>query len=163
MSNLVASVDQAASTGVLAAPAGDARIAMVDPADIGEVAAVLLTSPDHAGRVYAVTGGTAVTYHEVAAAFSSALGRRITFADVPDDAAMRALLDSGAPEWLASDLVTLFGKLRAGACATATDSVRELTGRPARTLADWAREHLTSSAVPALADAANAVGPTQLP
>jgi len=141
MSGLLASADAVRHTGQLFAPADDAKIAMIDPRDIGAAAAVLLTEDGHDGGTYTVTGPEAITYRDVAGQLSAATGREITFVDVPDDAARGAMLESGAPPWLADNLVTLFGKLRDGACADVTDTVANLTGRPPHTFAEWARDH----------------------
>ncbi len=141
MSNLLAAADVVAATGQLFAPAGDAKIAMIDPRDVGAAAAALLTGDGHEGRTYAVTGGETITYADVAAQLSVATGCQVRFVDVPDDAAREAMLSSGAPEWLADNLVRLFGKLRDGAGASVTGTVRELTGRPPRTFGEWARDH----------------------
>jgi uncharacterized protein YbjT (DUF2867 family) len=141
MSGLLASAEAVRQTGTLFAPAGDAKIAMVDPRDVGAAAAVLLSEDGPDGTAYTVTGPQAATFHDVADALSAATGREIRFVHVPDDAAREALLRSGAPDWLATTLVRLFGKLRAGVAVDVTDTVRSLTGRPPRSIAEWAREH----------------------
>ncbi|MPY78860.1 MAG: NAD(P)H-binding protein [Actinophytocola sp.] len=141
MSNLLAAANAVEATGQLFVPAGDAKIAMIDPRDVGASAAALLTGDGHEGRTYTVTGGEAITYADVAAQLSAATRRPVRFVDVPGDAAREALLSSGAPEWLADNLVRLFGKLRDGAGASVTDTVRELTGRAPRTFVEWARDH----------------------
>lgn len=144
MSVLLASADAVKNRGQLFAPAGDAKIAMIDPRDIGAVAAVLLTEDGHDGKTYMVTGPEAITYRDVAEQLSAATGRDIQFVDVPDNAARAVMLESGAPEWLADNLIRLFGKLRQGAGAEVTDTVRALTGRPPNTFAHWARDHATA-------------------
>src|SRR4029077_7954280 len=51
MSNLLAAAAQVAAEGRLYAPAGQARIAMIDPRDVGAAAAALLSaSPGHEER-----------------------------------------------------------------------------------------------------------------
>lgn len=152
MSNLLAASETVAVTGKLIAPAGSARIAMVDPVDVGAAAAATLTGTGADGDVYRITGAAAITYDDVAAALSAAIGSPVDYVDVPDEAARSALLASGAPDWLAGNLVTLFGKLRAGACEEISPATRELIGRPPRTIGDWARDHavaFTRSAAPA--------------
>ena len=44
---------------------GDARVSMVDTADVGAVAAAVLTNPGHAGKTYDVTGPQALSYDVV--------------------------------------------------------------------------------------------------
>lgn len=141
MSGLLGFADAVRHTGRLFAPADNAKIAMIDPADVGAAAAALLTEDGHDGNAYSVTGPEAITFRDVARHLSAATGRDIDFVDIPDDAARATMLESGAPDWLADSLVQLFGKLRAGACAQVTDTVQALTGRAPRTFADWAQDH----------------------
>ena len=76
MSNVLAGAEQVAREGRLFAPAGDARIAMIDPRDVGEAAAAVLTTPGHDGQTYVLTGPEAITYAQVAAELSATLRRR---------------------------------------------------------------------------------------
>jgi uncharacterized protein YbjT (DUF2867 family) len=119
---------------------GDARVSMVDTADVGAVAAVVLTNPGHAGKTYDVTGPQALSYDDVASTLSSRLGRRVEYVDVPDAAARSALVGAGLGDWLVDSLVSLFAQYRRsgtdGYAAQVTDTVNELTGQPARTLDD---------------------------
>src|SRR5262249_27303572 len=55
---LIPSID---SDGRFYANVGDARISMVDTADVGAVAAVVLTNPGHDGKSYDVTGPEALS------------------------------------------------------------------------------------------------------
>jgi uncharacterized protein YbjT (DUF2867 family) len=119
---------------------GDARISMVDTADVGAVAAVVLTNPGHDGKTYDVTGPEALSYADVATKLSSRLGRRIEYVDVPDAAAQSALAAAGLGDWLVDSLVSLFAQYRQsgtdGYAAQVTDTVQQLTGQPAHTLED---------------------------
>lgn len=78
MSNLFAAADAIRHTGRLFAPAGDARIAMIDPRDIGAAAAVLLTETVQDGRTYLVTGPHPISYSEVTGQLSAATGHDIS-------------------------------------------------------------------------------------
>lgn len=141
MSNLLASADVIRQTGKLLAPAGGAHIAMVDPRDVGAVAAVVLTEEGHDGDAYLLSGPEAVTYDDVARELSAATGREIEFVNVPDEAMRQAMLKQGAPDWMARNLVILFGMLRDGVSAKVTGTVRALTGHAPRTVAGFARDH----------------------
>jgi uncharacterized protein YbjT (DUF2867 family) len=66
MSNVAMGAAAVVGEGRLYAPAGDARIAMIDPRDVGAVAAAVLTDPAHDGRTYLLTGPEAITYQRVA-------------------------------------------------------------------------------------------------
>jgi uncharacterized protein YbjT (DUF2867 family) len=120
------------------ANAGGARISMADTRDIAAVGAALLTGAGHEGDVYEVTGPEALSYHDVAAKVSKAMGRKVTYIDAPDDAVRKALLEAGLGEWLVSGLVGLYQDYRSsgadGYAAQVTDAVERLTGRAPRSL-----------------------------
>jgi uncharacterized protein YbjT (DUF2867 family) len=128
------------ASGTFYADAGQARISMVDTRDVAAVAAVALTEPGQAGAHYDVTGPEALSYADVAAKLTSAMGRPVSYADAPDDAVRRALLGAGLTEWFAGALVGLYQDYRrsgtGGYAAQVTDTVPRLTSRPARSLDD---------------------------
>jgi uncharacterized protein YbjT (DUF2867 family) len=130
--------------GLLYADAGDARLSMVDTRDIAAVADVVLSENRHAGARYDITGPEALSYHDVAAKLSSALGREITYVDAPDDAVRSALLGFGLDAWFADALVGLFQEYRRsgtdGYASVVTDTVERVTGRPPRSLDDLLAE-----------------------
>lgn len=141
MSNLLTSAGEILRTGKLYAPAGDARIAMIDPRDVAAVAAVTLIEPVYAGVAHVLTGPEALSYEQVAGHLSAATGRQIEFVNTSDEEARRNYRAAGMPPWLTEHLVTLFGMLRAGASSGTTDTVREVTGREPRTFAEFAHYH----------------------
>jgi uncharacterized protein YbjT (DUF2867 family) len=128
------------ASGTFYVDAGEARISMVDTRDVAAVAAVVLTEPGHAGAHYDVTGPEALSYANVAARLTAALGRQISYVSAPDDAVRRALLGAGLSEWFASALVGLYQDYRRsgtdGYAAEVTGTVERLAGHPARTLDD---------------------------
>ena len=120
--------------------AGQARISMADTRDVAAVAAAALTEPGHTGAHYDVTGPEALSYADVAAKLTTALGRPVTYVDAPDDAVRQGLLGAGLNEWFAGALVGLYQDYRRsgtdGYAAQVTSTVPRLTGRPARSLDD---------------------------
>jgi uncharacterized protein YbjT (DUF2867 family) len=128
------------AAGTFYVDAGEARISMVDTRDVAAVAAVVLTEPGHTGAHYNVTGPETLSYIDVAAKLTSAMGRQITYADAPDDAVRHALLGAGLDEWFANALVGLYQDYRHsgtdGYAAQVTGTVQQFTGRPARSLDD---------------------------
>jgi uncharacterized protein YbjT (DUF2867 family) len=126
------------ASGTFYVDAGEAQISMVDTRDVAAVAAVILTQPGPAGAHYDVTGPEALSYADVAAKLSNAMGRRITYVAAPDDAVRRALLGAGLNEWFAQALVGLYQDYRRsgtdGYAAQVSNTVQRLTGRPPRSL-----------------------------
>jgi uncharacterized protein YbjT (DUF2867 family) len=140
MTNLLMVAGGVASTGQLYAPAGDARIAMVDPADVAAAAAALLGG-GHAGGCYELAGGEAISFADVAQAVAAATGRPVTFVNVPTDAAPAAFENGRNPPWLVAQLLGVFALIREGRYAQPSDTLPTLTGRAPRTIGDFARDY----------------------
>jgi uncharacterized protein YbjT (DUF2867 family) len=158
MTNLLAAADTVRAQGVLPAPAGQGRIAMIDPRDVGAVAAAVLTGSGHEGRSYRLTGPAAIGYREVAGELSKATGAPVRYADVPPAAARDGLAAAGMPDWLVGHLDGAFALIRDGAFEETTDTVRVITGREPRAFAEFARDHSAAFApLDARAETARAV------
>jgi uncharacterized protein YbjT (DUF2867 family) len=141
MSNLLMAAESVRMTGRLFAPAGGAAIAMIDPRDVGEVAAALLLGGTHRAEVLDLTGPEALTYEGVAVGLSEATGGSVQFVAVPDDAARLALVAAGLPDWLVTQLDLLFPLLRSGAMSATTDTVLRVTGGSPRAFRQFATDH----------------------
>ena len=141
MSNVLAAAEQVSYEGRIYTPAGEARVAMIDPLDVGAVAAAVLTGVGDDGQTHVLTGPEAITYGQVAGELSAATGRPVEFVDVPDEGARQAMVEAGMPDFVAEQLVKVFGQLRQGVAARATNTVESLTGGPPRSFAAFARDH----------------------
>jgi uncharacterized protein YbjT (DUF2867 family) len=141
MTNLFGAAEQVRREGKLFAPAGEGRIAMIDPRDTAAVAAVALTTDAHEGQTYVLTGPEAITYARVADELSQATGARVEFVDVPDEAAQQGAVAAGLPDWLVQHLAELFPFIRQGGLERTTETVRAVTGREPRNFGQFARDH----------------------
>ena len=130
-----------ASEGRFFAPIGDARVSIVDVRDIAEVAAAVLTQTGHDGKIYDITRPEALTHAEMASQLSDALGRQISFIDLPEGTMREALLGFGLPEWQAEGLIEDYGHYRRGEAANLLNTVRDITGHPARKFSTFARDY----------------------
>jgi uncharacterized protein YbjT (DUF2867 family) len=136
MTSLLTSAASVAATGRLYAPAGDARVAVIDPGDVGAAGAAALMD-DVAPGTYVLTGPRAISYAEIAAALGA------EYVDVPAEAARASMAEAGLPPFVTDFLVLLFEEMRSGTMATPTPTVRDLTGREARDFTEFAREYAT--------------------
>lgn len=125
-------------------PVGDGKDSFLDPLDIAACAVKLLTSPGHGGRIYEITAGEELTYAQLAEKLSAAIGKKIAFQDIPEEAARQGMLASGLPAAVAESFVTFFGLVRNGKIYPPTSAVRDLLGRPPRSFDDWARDHVAA-------------------
>ena len=141
LQNLIGFAGTITSTGQLLVPAGQAAVAHVDARDVAAVAAHVLTTSGHEGATYVVTGPEALTYDAVAARLGAALGREVSYVDVPPPAAREAMVGAGLDPWLADALVELYGLYRDGGTQEVSDEVQKATGRRPRTLEDFVADH----------------------
>ncbi|MEJ8278527.1 NAD(P)H-binding protein [Pseudonocardia spirodelae] len=151
LQGLLAFAGQVAATGRFGAPIGDAAVSAVDVRDIAGAAAAVLTGAGDDGAVHDLTGPRAVTHPEIAAALSAATGSPVAFDDV-EPHAFAAALDGLLPPWQAAGLVEDYAHYARGEAARVDDAVARLTGRPARTLEGFTRDHaaaFTPSRTPA--------------
>jgi uncharacterized protein YbjT (DUF2867 family) len=121
------------------APVADARISAVDIRDLADVAVASLTKTEHDNKIYSLTGPDVLTFTEMAQKLSRAVGRTITFVDVPPESMRAALADLGFPAWQADGLIEEFAMYRRGEAAAIEPGIREALGRPARSFDEFAR------------------------
>jgi hypothetical protein len=79
--------------------------------------------------------------HFFALEYSKALGRRITFADIPVEAWRDGLLKRGLPVHLVHHLVTMADLHRAGRYDRMSDDVLTLTGQRPLSVQEFVRKH----------------------
>ncbi|GAB5500102.1 MAG: NAD(P)H-binding protein [Pseudohongiellaceae bacterium] len=126
-------------SGQITVPAGMTEEPFVDVDDIAEVATMALSQPGHHGEVYEVTGPRLLSFADIASELSRATGREIHYVDVPHDAFVQGVRDSGAPDDVVWMLDYLFATVLDGRNATLTDGVQRALGRPPRDFAEYAR------------------------
>lgn len=124
---------------------GTSGNACVDPRDVAEVAARVLTEEGHAGCAYTLTGPEAVTAAGQTGQLGRLLGVALRFEELTVDEA-RAALAARYPAPVVKALLESAERQRAGAKAGVQDTVAELTGRPAGTFGAWAGDHLAAFA-----------------
>jgi hypothetical protein len=76
----------------------------------------------------------------VAGRLSQVLSKTVEFVDVPDEAAIAAALQAGAPEWMAFGIGEVHRQLKRGIAAQTSDVVRVLLEREPYGFADFARD-----------------------
>jgi uncharacterized protein YbjT (DUF2867 family) len=143
MQNLLMSAPSIAAQGAFYWDMADGKLGMIDVRDIGAVAAKILTSaPDaHHGKVYTPTGPASLSFADVAAQLGQALEKPVSYVPVPHEAARENLLGAGMPTWVVG-LLGEYSRAYAKNWGNFTTShVEELTGKPGRSVLEFARDH----------------------
>ena len=110
------------------APVGDAKYAMLDIHDLGEVAALALTSENHFGKTYELSG-LAYNNEEIANAVSEVVGKKVSYIDIPDEKAKESMLSNQMPEWMVNAMMELNYIIKQGWAAGYSEDFRNLTGK----------------------------------
>src|SRR6476659_2859826 len=142
MQNLLGQADNIINDGIVYSSSGDGKIPFVDTRDIAGVAVVTLTQPGHHEKKYVITGSEALSYRQATGILGQAIGRQLRFIDEPFDEARARLTKAGQPAWLVDSLLAIAAYQRAGGPSeTITSVVADLTGKPPRTFAEFARDY----------------------
>ncbi|MFJ7083038.1 NAD(P)H-binding protein [Streptomyces griseus] len=128
------------SEGVVREPFVDRLSAMVHESDIGAVAAVALTEDGHGGQEYLVTGPQVLTVRDKTAAVGAARGADVELVELTEEQALESWRGQGMPEDVIAFLIDVYRDTPPEG-RTVIDTVEKVTGRPARTFAQWAEEH----------------------
>jgi NAD(P)H dehydrogenase (quinone) len=137
----------AVASGEWFSSAADGCMAFVSKQDCVAAAVAVLTTPNHEGAVYEITGPELLTFGDCARIAAEVTGKPIKFVSVSHEV-MQARFDAaGVPRrhiegtvheaagaWGSEEMMSYERAIREGYFAVASQHVKLLTGRPARSL-----------------------------
>jgi uncharacterized protein YbjT (DUF2867 family) len=137
MSNTLRWKPQLDHGDVVRLPFAGVRIASIDPDDLGAVAAIALTSGEHHGRAYRLSGPEPLLPADQVRILAKVLGRDLRFEAQPD-AEARVDMSERMPAEYVDAFFKFFvdGELDE---SQVLGTVEEITGRKPRTFEQWAR------------------------
>jgi uncharacterized protein YbjT (DUF2867 family) len=138
--NTLAWATQIRAGGVVRRPYGRASRSLIHERDIAAVATTVLTSTGHSGGKYVLTGPESVPQAEQAALIGTAIGRAVGWEEQPLDEARQQLAAEMGDASFAAHALDYWASL-VDHPEPVTHTVEQLTGAPARTFAQWARDH----------------------
>ena len=124
---------------VVRAPWPDVKIAAIDPADIGSVAATVLTEPGHESQAHSLSGPEPLTPADQIGTLAAVLSRPLRYEPLSDEDARAQM----APDWPAPTIDAFFRLNSDGEFddSPVLDTVEGITGQPPRRFEQWARAH----------------------
>jgi uncharacterized protein YbjT (DUF2867 family) len=129
-------------------PLGNGKTSPVAVDDVARVIANVLAIPQpHLGNIYHLTGPQSENMRFYAQAYSQALGRTITYRDIPVEQWRVGLLQRGLPVHLVNHLVTMAELHRVGRYDRMSNDVLSLTGQSPMTVGDFVRSNSSSFTV----------------
>ena len=141
MSNALQWVETIKKQSQVYNPTGNGKFSPIAPHDIAAVAAVVLTSAGHEGKIYDLTGRELLSVPDQVRILSEVIGKPIRCVDIPIAAAMERMKANGLPESLAESLANVWTRILEGRGTFQTDEVEKVTGKPAQKFESWCRQH----------------------
>jgi uncharacterized protein YbjT (DUF2867 family) len=128
-----------ANSGTIRLPFGAGRTSPVAAADVARVVATVLEDPGpHLGKVYELTGPRSQDMTGIAEEYSRALGRQVTYVDIPLDTWVDEVVSpAGLPPHTEAHLITMARLHRQNRYDRITRTVEMITGRPAQTVEEF--------------------------
>jgi uncharacterized protein YbjT (DUF2867 family) len=137
--------DSVKETSQIRLPFGEGRTSPVTAEDVARVVAALLNDPQpHIGKIYHLTGPQSENMNFFAREYSKALGRTITYQDIPVEPWRDALLARGMPAHLVHHLATMADLHRAGRYDRMSDDVLTLTGQAPMSVQEFVRKNVAA-------------------
>ncbi len=128
--------------GTIALPFGTGRTSPVAVDDVARVVATVLRDPaPYIGQVYELTGPRSVDMTELAAAFSRALDRPVSYVDVPLDRWQAGLARMGLPPHTEQHVATMAQLHRDNRYDRTADGVELVTGTPPQSIEAFVAAH----------------------
>ncbi|HEX9210344.1 MAG TPA: NAD(P)H-binding protein [Bradyrhizobium sp.] len=123
-------------------PLGKGKNSAIAAFDVARVIAAILGDPvGHIGQTYHLTGPVSQDVDAVAREFSAALGRTITYVDVPTEAMKEQLAAFGMPPHVVSHVVTMAELHRDNRYDRFSDDVERLTGAPPMSVREFVQRN----------------------
>ena len=149
---LILTPESVRETNQIRLPFGEGKTSPVAVEDVARVIAALLANPQpHIGKIYHLTGPQSENMDFYAQEYSKALGRTITYQDIPVEAWREGLLQRGLSAHLAKHLATMADLHRAGSYDRMSDDVFALTGQKPLSMQEFVRKNAVAFTDPAKA------------
>lgn len=119
-----------------------AALSPIHEADIADAAAAALTTDDHVGCEYYMTGPENLTQVEQVRVIGKQLGQEIAFHEVAPEDGRQVLTANGVPDHIAGWVIWILGIAAEHGGQDVSNTLTQLTGQKARTFEQWVGDHI---------------------
>jgi uncharacterized protein YbjT (DUF2867 family) len=132
-----------ADGGTIRLPFGTGRTSPVAAEDVARVVTAVLEDPGpHLGHVLELTGPRSQDMAGIAEEYARALGRPVSYVDVPlDEWIAQVLHSAGLPPYVEEHIATMARLHRENRYDRSTRTVETITGRPAQSVEEFVARH----------------------
>ena len=139
---LILSADSVSKSNQIRLPFGNGKTSPIAAEDVARALTALLVNPQpHIGKIYHLTGPQSEYMDLFAKEYSKALGRTITYQDIPLEPWRDTLLRLGQPVHLVNHLATMADLHRAGRYDRMSEDVLMLTGQAPLSVREFVRRN----------------------
>ena len=139
---LIFTADSVRESNQIRLPFGEGKTSPIAAQDVARVVAALLADPQpHIGKIYHLTGPQSENMYFYAQEYSTALGRTITYQDIPVGPWRQELLERGLPLHLVNHLATMADLHRVGRYDRMSNDVLTLTGKAPLSVQEFVRKN----------------------
>jgi uncharacterized protein YbjT (DUF2867 family) len=142
MQNLMWSIQNIAQESNMYWGMGDGRLSMVDVRDIVDCVEKCALVSDFDNKIFTPVGPESITFHQVAEAFTEALGKKVNYVPVPPEAVEQSILGMGMDAWFAKVMKNYSAAYGSNLADFVNNDIQEITGHPARSINQFANEVL---------------------
>ncbi|RXW31135.1 SDR family oxidoreductase [Propioniciclava flava] len=137
--NYASALSGAAASGEFHGAAGEGLVSGAARKDYAEAAAVVGTTPGHAGKVYELAGDPALSYPQIAEGIAEVTGRLVVYVNQSEAAYADQLASHGLPQEVAQMLAGWDTAIAGGALFSTSTDLADLIGRPSTSLVETLR------------------------
>lgn len=126
---------------VLSMPLGSGAIPFVDARDLGEAAAICLSTASHEGETLVLTGAEALTGDDLARIVGEVRGEPVRYRPSSHEAAREAAHAHGVPDWLVESGLRVYARAESGEEREVDPALGRLLGRAPGSFRAFAERH----------------------
>lgn len=134
--NYTGLIPGAVENGALVGSAGEGQISSATRKDFAEAAAVVLTTPNHEGKVYELSGDEHYTLEELAGEISKQAGKEVPYQNLKQSDYSDLLKGIGVPDIFAEGLASWDVSASKGDLFDQGQTLSQLIGRPTTSLTE---------------------------
>ena len=142
MSNLLAWAHSIRTESIVRSSTADGRRPFIHSEDIASVCLSAILNHEYASEAVPITGPESLTFGEVTAIISEAIGRPLSYQAISDEEARERYSRISGSEEETEAHVALWRAIRDGRLAATTDRVERILGRKPIALRQWASENV---------------------
>lgn len=128
-------------------PAGEGKVSFVDIRDVSAVAVQALTNNKdglHNGKAYTITGSEAISYGDAAGILSDYIERKVSYVNISEDDARKAIINMGMSDWHTNILLELLKLSREGHLSSISHDFEVVTGNKPILFSQFAKDYTSA-------------------